>query len=101
MAKKKKSANSGKLGMEHIVNAMSEATGCSKVKAHAGVKALVAAVTAGVKSGHAVNVAGLGIFRPVHREARVVTPPNGGKKVKVAAHTSVACKVSSKLKKIK
>lgn len=97
----KKSAKSGKLGLEHIVAAMSEATGCSKVKAHAGVKALVAAVHAGVKSGHAVNVAGLGIFRPVHRKARKVKPIGGGKTVNVPAHTSVACKVSSKLKKIK
>lgn len=101
MAKAKKSVKSDKLGMEYLVNAMHEATGCTKTKAHAGVQALVAAVTKGVKGGHAVNIAGLGIFRPVRRKARSVKVIGSSRKVNVPAHNSVSCKVSAKLKRAK
>lgn len=71
-----------------MIAKIAEKTGESKKNTEATVNELVAVITAALKAGDKLQIAGLGTFESTERAAREVRNPRTGEKM-----TSPACKV--------
>ena len=81
-----------------LVNKIAESESISKVKAVAGVNAVLASIQNALKDGERVQLIGFGTFQTTKRAARTGKNPQTGKKLKIPAKTVVKFKAGTKLK---
>ena len=81
-----------------IVEKIAEIAKINKAEAGRAMDSLVAYITAEVKAGNKVKVAGLGTFVMKHRAARKARNPKTGAMVDVPAKNAVRFRASKSLK---
>ncbi len=73
------------MNKQSIVEAVHEKLGGTKVAAEQAVETMIETITAALKKGDEVSVAGLGIWSVKTRAARTAHKPRTGETIKVAA----------------
>lgn len=86
------------LTITDLTNTLAEQTGSTKKAAKEQIEAVVGLITAGLVSGDAVRIAGLGTLTVVEREARTGRNPQTGEALEIPASKTVKFKVTSSLK---
>lgn len=81
-----------------LVEAIAEKTGLTKADATRALDATFEVITAALKKGERVPVAGFGTFNVSERKAREGRNPQTGKTVKIPARKAVTFKAGTALK---
>ena len=81
-----------------LVEAIAEKTGLTKADANRALEATFEVITAALKKGERVPVAGFGTFNVSKRKAREGRNPQTGETVKIPARKAVTFKAGTALK---
>lgn len=81
-----------------LVEAVATKAGLTKADATRAIEATFEVITAALKDGNKVPVAGFGTFAVSKREAREGRNPQTGEKVQIAARNAVTFKAGTQLK---
>ncbi|MBI1975549.1 MAG: HU family DNA-binding protein [Candidatus Vogelbacteria bacterium] len=73
------------MNKQHIVDAVHEKLGGTKVSAEEAVETVITSITDSLKRGEEVSIAGLGIFSAKERAARTARNPRTGEAIQVPA----------------
>ncbi|HEX4799453.1 MAG TPA: HU family DNA-binding protein [Candidatus Paceibacterota bacterium] len=68
-----------------IIDKVHEVVGCTRADAERAVETIVDSITAALKKGQEVSIAGLGIFDTKTRNARTGRNPRTGETIKIPA----------------
>ncbi len=83
-----------------LVEAVAKQTGLTKADSTRALDAVFDVITAALKKGERVPIAGFGTFNVTKRKAREGRNPQTGEKVKISARKAVTFKAGTALKEV-